>query len=54
MVPKELYNDIQIRLEKCEDELQDLKTFNEKMVYNIIYNNIYILIDINNFLFNLI
>jgi len=35
MVPLDLYHSILSKLEKCEDELQDLKTFNENMVKNI-------------------
>lgn len=36
MVPIDIYNNVQIKLEKCEDELQDLKTLNENMVFIIL------------------
>ncbi|ORX58573.1 hypothetical protein BCR36DRAFT_343976 [Piromyces finnis] len=38
MVPIDLYHSVVSKLEKCEDELQDLKTFNENMIMQNIQN----------------
>ena len=38
MIPLEFYTDLQVRLEKCEDQIQDLKALNENMVYNLYFH----------------